>query len=187
MLSREQNELLTRTGPGTPGGALLRRYWQPVALARELPPGGDPVPVDLLGEELVLFRDPDGRVGLLDRHCCHRGTDLTFGRIEDGGLRCLYHGWLYDVTGKCLEQPGEPEGSTYKDKVRQTAYPVVERAGAFFAYLGPDPAPEFPHYDFLVGARRPHATRRRSTSRAIICRRTRAITIRPMSASCIAT
>ncbi len=149
MLSREQNELLTRTGPGTPGGALLRRYWQPIALARELPMGGDPVPVDLMGEELVLFRDPEGRIGLLDRHCCHRGTDLTFGRVENGGLRCLYHGWLYDITGKCLEQPGEPAGSNYKDKVRQTAYKVVERAGAFFAYLGPDPAPEFPNYDFL--------------------------------------
>ncbi len=150
MLSREQNEMLTRTRPGTPGGALLRRYWQPVALSRELPPGGDPVPVDLLGEELVLFRDPDGRLGLLGRHCCHRGTDLSFGRVEDGGLRCLYHGWLYDVTGRCLEQPGEPAGSTYKDKVRQTAYPVIERAGAFFAYLGPSPAPEFPNYDFFA-------------------------------------
>jgi phthalate 4,5-dioxygenase len=150
MLSREQNEMLTRTGPGTPGGALLRRYWQPIALSRELPPGGDPVPVDLLGEELVLFRDPDGRLGLLDRHCCHRGTDLSFGRVEDGGLRCLYHGWLYDVDGKCLEQPGEPAGSAYKDKVRQTAYPVAERAGAFFAYLGPAPAPEFPNYDFFA-------------------------------------
>jgi phthalate 4,5-dioxygenase len=150
MLSREQNELLTRTGPGTPGGALLRRYWQPIALSRELPPGGDPLPIDLLGEELVLFRDPDGRLGLLDRHCCHRGTDLTFGRIEDGGLRCLYHGWLYDVTGRCLEQPGEPAGSSYKDKVRQPAYRAIERAGAFFAYLGPGDAPEFPNYDFFA-------------------------------------
>jgi phenylpropionate dioxygenase-like ring-hydroxylating dioxygenase large terminal subunit len=103
-----------------------------------------------MGEELVLFRDDRGRLGLLDRHCCHRGTDLTFGRLEDGGLRCLYHGWLYDVDGTCLEQPAEPKNSTFKDKVRQTAYPVIERAGAFFAYLGGGPAPEFPDYDFFT-------------------------------------
>jgi phenylpropionate dioxygenase-like ring-hydroxylating dioxygenase large terminal subunit len=150
MLTQEQNEAITRTGPGTPGGDLLRRYWQPVALSSELPPSGAPVPVDVLGEELVLFRDEDGRVGLLDRHCRHRGTDLSYGRLEDGGLRCLYHGWLYDVNGRCLEQPAEPKGSTFKDKVRQAAYPVVERAGAFFAYLGPGAAPEFPAYDFFT-------------------------------------
>jgi phenylpropionate dioxygenase-like ring-hydroxylating dioxygenase large terminal subunit len=150
MLTREQNDLVTRTGPGTPGGEMLRRYWQPVALARELPPGGDPLAVDVLGEELVLFRDDQNRVGLLDRHCCHRGTDLSFGRCENGGLRCLYHGWLYDVNGRCMEQPAEPKGSTLKDKVRQTAYPVIERAGAFFAYMGPGAAPEFPAYDFFT-------------------------------------
>ena len=120
-----------------PGGDLLRRYW---ATDRAFDAtawlGGAPVPIDHLGEELVLFRDQQGRVGLLDRHCCHRGTDLSYGRLEDGGLRCLYHGWLYDVTGKCLEQPAEPKESTFKDKVRQTAYAVVEKAGAFFAYLG---------------------------------------------------
>jgi phthalate 4,5-dioxygenase len=150
MLSKEQNDALTITDPGTPGGELLRRYWQPIALSSELPAGGAPVPIDLLGEELVLFRDQQDRVGLLDRHCCHRGTDLSFGRLEDGGLRCLYHGWLYDVTGKCLEQPAEPKTSTFKDRVRQTAYPVVEKAGAFFAYLGPGDAPEFPTYDFFT-------------------------------------
>jgi phthalate 4,5-dioxygenase oxygenase subunit len=152
MLTQEQNDAITRTGPGTPGGDLLRRYWQPIALSSELPVGAAPVPVDLLGEELVLFRDQQGRVGLLDRHCCHRGTDLSYGRLEDGGLRCLYHGWLYDVEGTCLEQPAEPKNSTFKDKVRQTAYPVVERAGAFFAYLGPGDAPEFPAYDFFTAA-----------------------------------
>lgn len=150
MLTQEQNDHLTRTGPGTPGGELLRRYWQPVALSAELPAGGGPVPVDIMAEELVLFRDEAGRVGLLDRHCCHRGTDLSYGRLENGGLRCLYHGWLYDVDGTCLEQPAEPKGSTFKDKVRQTAYPVVERGGAFWAYLGPGVAPEFPAYDFLT-------------------------------------
>src|SRR5665213_4628280 len=152
MLTQEQNDALTRTAPGTAGGALLRSYWQPIALSTELPPGGGPVSVDVLSEELVLFRDRQGRVGLLDRHCCHRGTDLSFGRLEDGGLRCLYHGWLYDVAGKCLEQPAEPKNSTFKDKIRQTAYPVVERAGALFAYLGPGPAPEFPAYDFFTAA-----------------------------------
>ena len=152
MLTQEQNDAITRAGPGMPGGDLLRRYWQPVAMSSELPAGGAPVPVDLLGEELVLFRDERGRAGLLDRHCCHRGTDLSYGRLEDGGLRCLYHGWLYDVTGKCLEQPAEPKNSTFKDKVRQTAYPVVERAGALFAYMGPGDPPQFPNYDFFTAA-----------------------------------
>lgn len=150
MLTQEQNDALTRTDPGTPGGTLLRSYWQPIALSKEMPAGGAPVPVDIMGEELVLFRDDSGRLGLLDRHCCHRGTDLSFGRLEDGGLRCLYHGWLYDVNGCCLDQPAEPKNSTFKDKIRQTAYPVVERAGAFFAYLGAGEPPEFPNYDFFT-------------------------------------
>src|SRR5919201_220537 len=102
------NELQTRTGPGTPCGELLRRYWQPVALSEELPPGGAPLPVQLMSEELVLFRDEQGRPGLLGLHCAHRGADLSYGRLEDGGLRCLYHGWLYDVAGRCLQRPGEP-------------------------------------------------------------------------------
>ena len=104
MLTLEQNDVLTRTGPGTLAGALLRRYWQPVALGSELPVGGTPVPVRVLGEDLVLFRDDDERIGLIGLHCAHRGTDLSYGRIEAGGLRCLYHGWLYDVHGR--EQPG---------------------------------------------------------------------------------
>ncbi len=147
MLTQEQNDALTRTNLGTGGGELLRRFWQPIALSTELPVGSAPVPVGILGEELVLFRDQQNRVGLLDRHCCHRGTDLSFGRLEDGGLRCLYHGWLYDVTGRCLDQPAEPPNSTFKDKVRQTSYPVVERAGAFFCYMGPGEPPAFPNYD----------------------------------------
>jgi len=149
MLTAEQNDLLTRTGPGTPGGDLLRRYWQPVALADEIPPGGDPLPVEILGEKLVLFRDEAGRLGLLDRHCPHRGADLSYGRLEDGGLRCLYHGWLFDVNGKCLDQPAEPKGSTFKNRICQTSYPVVERAGAVFAYMGPGEPPLFPAYDFF--------------------------------------
>jgi len=149
MLTAEQNDLLTQTGPGTPGGDLLRRYWQPVALANELPPGGPPLPIDILSEKLVLFRDEAGRPGLLGRHCPHRGADLSYGRLEDGGLRCLYHGWLFDVNGKCLDQPAEPAGSTFKNRVCQTSYPVVERGGAIFAYMGPGEPPLFPAYDFF--------------------------------------
>lgn len=149
MLTQEQNDLLTRTGPGTPGGDLMRRYWQPIALASEIPAGGDPLPIDILSEKLVLFRDEAGRLGLLERHCPHRGADLSYGRLEDGGLRCLYHGWLFDVKGKCLDQPAEPKGSTFKDKVCAISYPVVERGGAVFAYMGPGEPPLFPAYDFF--------------------------------------
>ncbi|MPZ15485.1 MAG: Rieske 2Fe-2S domain-containing protein [Chloroflexi bacterium] len=143
-------DALTRVGPGTPGGDLLRRYWHPVALAEEIPPGGAPVPVRIMSEDLVLFRDEQGRPGLLGLHCSHRGADLSYGRTEDGGLRCLYHGWLYDRSGRCLEQPGEPAGSTFHERIRHPAYPCVERADAIFAYLGPGEAPEFPNYEFLV-------------------------------------
>jgi hypothetical protein len=150
MLSAEQNDLITRIGPGTPAGTLMRRYWQPAALVDELA-GNRPVkPVRLLGEDLVLFRDENGRYGLLDRACPHRGTDLTFGRLEDGGLRCAFHGWLFDVGGKCLETPAEPEGSNLAANIRQKAYPVVEKSGILFAYMGPGEAPAFPHFDCFV-------------------------------------
>ena len=149
MLTREENDLLTRTNRGTPGGEWMRRYWLPALLSEELPSGGPPVPLMLLGEELVAFRDADGRVGLLGLHCAHRGADLSYGRLEDGGLRCLYHGWLYDVAGRCLEQPGEPAGSTFCERVRQPAYPTEERGGVIFAYLGPGEPPLFPNYEFL--------------------------------------
>ncbi|HEY3118016.1 MAG TPA: Rieske 2Fe-2S domain-containing protein [Chloroflexota bacterium] len=149
MLTREDNELITHTDPGTPCGELMRRYWQPAALSDELPVGGAPVPIRLLGEDLVLWRDDQGRPGLLGLHCSHRGADLSYGRLEDGGLRCIYHGWLYDINGRCLEQPGEPAGSTFYEKIRHTAYPCIERARVIFAYLGPTPAPEFPSYEFL--------------------------------------
>src|SRR5581483_5740506 len=149
MLSQEQNDLLTRTGKGTPGGALLRCYWQPAALAEELPPDGAPIPIRLLGEDLVLFRDEHGEIGLLGLRCPHRGTDLSYGRIEDGGLRCLYHGWLFDRAGNCLEQPGEPADSTFKDKIRHTAYPCREVGGVILAYLGDGEPPLVPDYEFL--------------------------------------
>jgi phthalate 4,5-dioxygenase len=150
LLTEEENALLTQTGPDAPGGALLRRYWQPAALSEELPVGGAPLRVRLLGEDLVLFRDEEGRPGLLGLHCPHRGADLSYGRLEDGGLRCLYHGWLFDRTGQCLEQPGEPAGSTFHERVRQTAYPCQEVAGIIFAYLGMGEPPLLPAYELFT-------------------------------------
>ena len=149
MLTREENETLTRTGPGTPAGELLRRYWQPVALSQELPPGGAPMAVKVMGEDLVLFRDEAGRPGLLGRHCSHRGTDLSYGRVEGGGLRCLYHGWLYDVQGRCLEQPGEPPERQFAEKIRHKACLCQEAANMIFAYLGPGDPPLLPAYEIL--------------------------------------
>jgi phenylpropionate dioxygenase-like ring-hydroxylating dioxygenase large terminal subunit len=149
MVTARENELITRTDPGTPGGALMRRYWNPIALSKELPTGAAPMPIRLLGEDLLLFRDEQGRVGLLGLKCSHRCADLSFGRVEDGGLRCLYHGWLYDVHGKCLEQPAEPTDSTYKDSIQHLAYPCKEMVGTIFAYMGTDEPPVFPDYEFL--------------------------------------
>ncbi|MBM2811230.1 MAG: Rieske protein [Chloroflexi bacterium] len=150
MLTKEENDLLTQIYPGTPAGEMLRRYWQPAALAQELPLGGAPVPIRLLGEDLVLFRDEQGRPGLLAIHCSHRGADLSYGRIEDGGLRCIYHGWLYDVSGRCLEQPGEPAGSTFHERIRHRAYPCVEVGGLILAYMGSGEPPLVPAYEFLL-------------------------------------
>jgi phthalate 4,5-dioxygenase len=150
MMAKEESDLLTVTGPGTPGGELLRRYWQPAALSEELEAGGDPLAVKLLGEELVVFRDDKRRVGLLDAHCAHRGTDLSYGRCEDGGLRCIYHGWLYDVEGSVLEQPGEPNKGERRHSIRQPSYPCREVGGIIFAYLGPAAAPLLPNYEFLL-------------------------------------
>ncbi len=149
MISAEQNELMTRIGPGTPAGQLLRSYWQPVALVDELE-GPRPVKaVRLLGENLVLFKS-EGRYGLLERHCPHRGADLAYGRLEDGGLRCSFHGWLFDTAGKCLATPAEPEGSRLCEHIRQRAYPVTEKSGILFAYLGAGEPPAFPRFDCFV-------------------------------------
>ena len=147
-LSQEENEMLTRVGPGTPGGEMLRRYWHPIAFASELKQ--KPLRRKILGEDLVLFRDDQGRFGLLALRCSHRGTSLEFGHLENGGLRCCYHGWLYDVEGRVLETPGEPAESTFAGRVRHPAYKIQELAGILFAYLGPEPAPLLPHYDVLV-------------------------------------
>jgi nitrite reductase/ring-hydroxylating ferredoxin subunit len=136
MMSQEQNDLITRTGAKDPCGKLMRSYWQPAALVDELQ-GARPVrPVKLLGENLVLFRDESGRYGLIDRHCAHRGADLAFGRLENGGLRCAFHGWLFDASGQCLETPAEPAGSQLCKGIRQRAYPVVEKGRHLWAYLG---------------------------------------------------
>src|SRR5207253_1389075 len=129
MLTAEMNELLGQVGPGTRGGEFMRRYWHPVALSAELVPGAQPRQVRILGEDLVLFRDDQGRPGLLGLHCSHRLTSLAYGRVEDGGLRCPFHGWLYDVAGRCLETPAEPDDSTLKDHVVHPAYPCQELGG----------------------------------------------------------
>ena len=150
MMSAEQNERITKVGPGTPGGKLLRQYWQPAALTEELSPERPVVTVRLLGEDLVLFRDDKGRYGLLDRRCPHRGTDLAFGRCEDGGLRCVFHGWLFDVTGQCLQTPAEPPASRMHTQIRQKSYPAVERNGIVFAYMGEGEPPALPDFDCFV-------------------------------------
>jgi phthalate 4,5-dioxygenase len=149
MMTKEENELLTRTARGTPCGELLRRYWQPVALSGELPSGAAPLSVKILGEDLVLFRDDKGRPGLLGVHCSHRGTNLSYGRVEDSGLRCLYHGWLYNIEGRCLEQPGEPGGGEHRDAIRHPAYPCKEAGGVIFTYMGPEEPTLLPNYEFL--------------------------------------
>jgi phthalate 4,5-dioxygenase oxygenase subunit len=150
MLPREENDLITLVGPGTPLNAVMRSYWLPALLSQEIPePDCAPVRVRLLGEDLVAFRDSEGRVGLLGEHCSHRGTSLFFGRNEECGLRCIYHGWKMDVAGNVLDTPAEPAGSTLKDKVRHTAYPCHEAAGIVFAYMGPkDRVPLFPDYEW---------------------------------------
>jgi 5,5'-dehydrodivanillate O-demethylase len=152
MLTAEKNERLTRVGPGTPMGTLLRRYWWPIAPSAMV--GLQPVKRRLLGEDLVLFRDGEGRLGLLAEQCPHRRASLSLGCIEREGLRCGYHGWMFDTTGQCIEQPGEPVESEFKDRIRTTAYRVQELGGLVFAYLGPDtseqPAPLLPRYDLFV-------------------------------------
>jgi len=138
MLTPEDNEILCRVGPGTLMGNLLRRYWQPALLSSELPaPDCPPLRVRLLGEDLIAFRDTEGRVGLVAQACPHRGASLFFGRNEESGLRCVYHGWKFDVEGTCVDMPSEPADSNFKGKVRATAYPTVESGGVVWTYMGP--------------------------------------------------
>lgn len=147
MLSQELNERLTQVGAQRPAGKLLRQYWQPVALTDELPAERPVTPVALMGERLVLFRDEAGELGLIDRHCPHRGADLCFGRLEENGMRCPFHGWHFDRQGQCVEQPAEPEGSRMHEKIKTTAYPVIEKSGIVFAYLGSGEPPALPNFD----------------------------------------
>jgi phthalate 4,5-dioxygenase len=149
MLNNEQNALITLTDAGTPGGELMRRYWQPVALSEELS-ADTPVPTRILGEDLVLFRDPTGQPRLIGRYCPHRGVDLSYGRLDKGGLRCIYHGWLMSGDGRCLEQPGEPAASDYKDKIRHPAYPCHEAGGLILTYMGPGRPPRIPALPFMT-------------------------------------
>jgi phthalate 4,5-dioxygenase len=142
MLHQDENELITRVGPGTPMGQLMREYWLPALLSSEVPtPDSDPVRVLLLGEQLIAFRDTNGSVGLVQNHCPHRGASLFFGRNEECGLRCVYHGWKFDVDGNCVDMPNEPAESDFKHKVKAVAYPTRERGGVVWAYLGPRTVP----------------------------------------------
>jgi 5,5'-dehydrodivanillate O-demethylase oxygenase subunit len=148
MLRESENRLMTQVGPGTPGGEMLRRYWWPIEFSAHVK--DRPMKVRLLGQEFVLFRNLQGRVGMLDLNCPHRLTSLEYGRVEEQGIRCCYHGWLYAPDGKCLETPTERPESTFKDRVRANAYEVEELGGFVFVYIGPKPAPVLPKYDVLV-------------------------------------
>jgi phthalate 4,5-dioxygenase oxygenase subunit len=148
MLSKADNEQLVRVGPGTPMGALMRRYWTPALLSSELVADGAPVRVRLLGERLIAFRDSSGKVGLMDEFCAHRVVSLFLGRNEEGGLRCVYHGWKYDVSGQCIDMPTETADSPYKARIKLTAYPTVELGGVVWAYLGGGVAPAAPKFEW---------------------------------------
>ena len=138
MLSREENDYLTQTGHGTPMGAFMRRFWMPFMLSEEIAePDCDPVRVRLLGEDLLAFRDSNGRVALVDQFCPHRRVSLFFGRNEECGIRCVYHGWKFNADGNCVDMPSEPADSNFKDKVKLKSYPVREKAGVVWAYMGP--------------------------------------------------
>jgi phthalate 4,5-dioxygenase oxygenase subunit len=152
MLSKEDNELLTRTNAGTPMGELFRRFWLPALLPAELPtPDCDPIRFRILGEDLVAFRDTNGQVGFLANNCPHRGASLFFGRNEEAGLRCVYHGWKFDVDGNCIDMPNEPAESDFKSKVKALAYPAAEYAGLVWIYMGPpDKKPALPLYQWCT-------------------------------------
>ncbi|MDE2900977.1 MAG: Rieske 2Fe-2S domain-containing protein, partial [Chloroflexota bacterium] len=148
MLTREENELLCRVGPGTPMGELMREYWMPVTYDWELEPDGQPQRVRVLGEDLLAWRDTEGRPAFTQERCPHRGAGFFFGRNEHGGLRCAYHGWKFDVGGNCLEMPNEPSTSNFRHKVKITAYPAYDFGGIVWIYMGqhqdnPPPVPQF--------------------------------------------
>jgi phthalate 4,5-dioxygenase len=152
MLSKEDNELLCRTGPGTPMGNLYRRFWLPALLPSELPNSdSDPIRFRILGEDLVAFRDTNGKVGFIANNCPHRGASLFFGRNEEAGIRCVYHGWKFDVSGQCIDMPNEPAESDFKQKVRAVAYPSAEYGGFVWIYMGPpEKQPPLPNYHWCT-------------------------------------
>jgi len=163
MLRKEQNDLLTQTGPETPMGRMFRSYWIPALLAEELPENDcPPVRVKLLSERLIAFRDTNGQLGLIDEFCAHRGVSLWFGRNEDCGLRCPYHGWKYDVSGQCIDVPSEPEESGFARKVKLKSYPLIDRGGVLWTYMGPaEKQPPLPEWEFCtVGAKQTFSTKR---------------------------
>jgi phenylpropionate dioxygenase-like ring-hydroxylating dioxygenase large terminal subunit len=150
MLTPAENERITRVGPGTPAGNLLRRYWQPACLSSELPENdGAPLRLRLLGEDLIAFRDTNGDVGIVDAYCPHRRAPLFFGRNEDCGIRCVYHGWKFDRHGDCVDMPSEPAGTTLQAKVKLLAYPTFEKGGVVWIYMGPkERTPPEPDYEW---------------------------------------
>src|SRR5436190_19874343 len=142
MLSATDNELMCRVGPETPMGKFLREYWIPALMTEELPaPGCPPIRLRLLNENLIAFRTTSGEVGIIQNACPHRGASLFFGRNEEEGLRCVYHGWKFDDTGQCIDMPSEPAESNFKSKIRATAYPTRERGGIIWTYMGPRSEP----------------------------------------------
>jgi phthalate 4,5-dioxygenase oxygenase subunit len=152
-VTHSENEFLTRIGPGTPMGNLLRQYWIPALQSTDLPePDGAPLRLRLLGENLVAFRNSDGKVGLIDHVCAHRCASLFFGRNEENGLRCLYHGWKFDIEGRCVDVPNEPAGSKFHEQIRITAYPCVEKNGIIWTYMGPrrDALPPIPELGWAL-------------------------------------
>jgi len=151
MLKKELNDLVTQTGPGTAMGNVFRRYWLPALLSEQLPgPDCDPVRLELLSEKMLAFRDTSGKLGLIDEFCAHRGVSLWFGRNEENGIRCPYHGWKYDVNGNCIEVPSEPT-SGYCERIKLKSYPMVERGGVVWVYMGPaDKQPPLPEWEFAT-------------------------------------
>ncbi len=163
MLSKRENDLVTQTGPGTPMGTYFRRFWIPALVSSELPsPDCPPLRLKLLSERLIAFRDTNGDVGIVTENCPHRGASMFFGRNEEAGLRCVYHGWKFDITGACIDMPSEPAESNFKNKVRTAAYPTQERNGLCYVYMGPpELKPELPEYEWnMVPQSHVHFSRR---------------------------
>jgi len=150
MLTKEENEMLTSVGKGTPCGELLRRYWMPIAAAGELTEAKPIKTARILGEDLVVYRDKTGHYGVVGESCPHRKASLAFGRVDEEGIRCPYHGWKFDCTGKCIEQPAEPESGGFKDRIKHVAYPAERLGGLIWTYMGPLPAPLLPRFDVLT-------------------------------------